>query len=206
MKTLPVHERFFSWQGEGVHMGRRAAFIRLFGCPVHCPWCDSAGTWHPDHIPDKIGRHTPQDLADEAAAHHPSFVVITGGEPAIHDLRALTAALHAHGLPVHVETSGAFALQGAFDWVTVSPKIWRMPVDDVLRQAHEVKIIVDEPGCIDRWWDMLHARLQTDIIWLHPEWSRRTDRAILEAISRAVMRPGSPFRAGWQLHKLYGVE
>src|SRR5690606_10755697 len=50
----PVHEQFHTWQGEGVHMGRSAYFIRTFGCPVKCPWCDSAGTWHPDHIPAKV--------------------------------------------------------------------------------------------------------------------------------------------------------
>jgi asparagine synthase (glutamine-hydrolysing) len=53
---LPIYETFHAWQGEGTHLGRSAFFIRTFGCPVHCPWCDSAGTWHPDYIPDKVDR------------------------------------------------------------------------------------------------------------------------------------------------------
>ena len=50
----PVNETFLSWQGEGVHLGRKAFFIRLQGCPVKCAWCDSASTWHPQHIPKDL--------------------------------------------------------------------------------------------------------------------------------------------------------
>ncbi|NER01051.1 MAG: radical SAM protein, partial [Cyanothece sp. SIO2G6] len=73
-----------------MHLGRSAYFIRLFGCPVHCPWCDSAGTWHPDYVPKDIDRISPKALAEQAAASGAEFVVVTGGEPAIHDLGALT--------------------------------------------------------------------------------------------------------------------
>lgn len=206
MKKLPVYERFHSWQGEGAHAGRSAWFIRLFGCPVHCPWCDSAGTWHPDHIPAKIQRFSPHNLAEEAAAAHPAFVVITGGEPAVHDLCELTRALHRQKLAVHLETSGAFALQGDFDWITISPKQWKPPLEAVLQQADELKIIVDSPDAIDRWWQQLQHTIRTQTVWLHPEWSVRGEPEILSAISQAVMQPNSPFRAGWQLHKLYGVD
>ena len=80
-RALPVYERFHAWQGEGAHMGKSAFFIRLHGCPVHCPWCDSAGTWHPDHVPDSIDRIEPIDLAEEALQSGCEIVVITGGEP-----------------------------------------------------------------------------------------------------------------------------
>ncbi|MGK0176927.1 MAG: 7-carboxy-7-deazaguanine synthase, partial [Lentimonas sp.] len=125
---LPIHERFYSFQGEGVHAGRAAYFIRTFGCPVHCPWCDSAGTWHPDYIPKKIARFEPEELAAEAAKTAAEFTVITGGEPTIHDLTNLTEELHAVGQKVHLETSGAFAIKGTFDWITLSPKRWKLPL------------------------------------------------------------------------------
>jgi 6-pyruvoyltetrahydropterin/6-carboxytetrahydropterin synthase len=83
---LPIHEQFYTFQGEGAHSGRAAYFIRTFGCPVHCPWCDSAGTWHPDYIPKHIARLEPATLAAEVALTQAEFTVITGGEPAIHDL------------------------------------------------------------------------------------------------------------------------
>ena len=66
MTGLPVYERFHSWQGEGAHLGKSAFFIRLHGCPIHCSWCDSAGTWHPDHRPESVDHMDPQELADEA--------------------------------------------------------------------------------------------------------------------------------------------
>lgn len=40
-----VNEIFQSVQGEGLHTGSLATFIRLQGCPVGCKWCDSVRTW-----------------------------------------------------------------------------------------------------------------------------------------------------------------
>ena len=54
----PVNETFLSWQGEGVHLGRKAFFIRLQGCPVKCAWCDSASTWHPQFVPKQVRKET----------------------------------------------------------------------------------------------------------------------------------------------------
>lgn len=206
MGLIPVHERFYSWQGEGVHMGRAAYFIRTFGCPVHCPWCDSAGTWHPDHVPARVPREAPAVLADAAAASGCAFVVITGGEPAIHDLTELTGEIRRRGLPVHLETSGAFPLKGTFDWVTVSPKWGKELLDDVLAAANEIKIIVEEPESIGRWWERIAPHVGPVPVWLHPEWSVKEDSAVLSTISAWIRLHGDPFRAGWQLHKIYGVE
>ena len=114
-RALPVYERFHAWQGEGAHMGKSAFFIRLHGCPVHCPWCDSAGTWHPDHVPDSIDRIEPIDLAEEALQSGCEIVVITGGEPSIHPLYDLVHELRIRSLPVQLETCGAFPVQGELD-------------------------------------------------------------------------------------------
>ena len=206
MKLIPIHECFFTWQGEGVHMGRSAFFIRTFGCPVKCPWCDAAGTWHPSHIPKKIDRQSPEELAEMAASHGPECVVITGGEPAIHDLSELTKALHARDLKAHLETSGGFPLQGDFDWVTVSPKWWKMPLVENLERADEIKIIVEDETSIERWVTEIESLIQTDSVWLHPEWSNREDRMLLRSISEWVKTHGAPYRAGFQLHKLFRVD
>ncbi len=204
---IPVHECFHTWQGEGVHLGRAAYFIRTYGCPIHCPWCDSAGTWHPDYTPDSIVRIPVTKLAEQAAASRPEFVVVTGGEPAVHDLAPLTDALRRSGLRIHLETSGAFAIRGAFDWITVSPKRWKLPLAEALAAADELKIIVDEPGAIAFWHDQLRPYLHPDRpVWLHPEWSRREDPVILHAISDWIKSRRAPYRAGWQLHKVYHVD
>lgn len=206
MKRYPVYETFHSWQGEGVHLGRSAFFIRTFGCPVHCPWCDSAGTWHPDQLPEQVDRRSVDELVVEAEGAKPDFVVITGGEPAIHDLAALTRALHEKGLPVHLETSGAFELKGDFDWVTVSPKRWRMPLPTTLARASELKLILERAGDLDFYWSAVGDRIHCETVWLHPEWSRHADEELLQFITETVKERGSPFRAGWQLHKLYQAD
>lgn len=203
---IPVHETFHAWQGEGTHAGRAAFFIRTYGCPVRCPWCDAAGTWHPDWVPADVERATPDALAERAAAHRCAFVVVTGGEPAIHDLAPLTDALHARGLRVHLETSGAFPLRGSVDWVTLSPKRARPPLDELWARADELKLIVEHPDDLAFWWDAARSRSRADHVWLHPEWSRRGDPAVLGAINTWVKEHGDPFRAGWQLHKLYRVD
>ena len=206
MKPLPVNERFLSWQGEGIHIGKSAYFIRLQGCPVKCPWCDSASTWHPGHTPGHIEKALPSDLAAAALAHQCEIVVITGGEPAIHNLHELTTALAARNLPIHIETSGAFTLQGQFDWVTLSPK-WQMPpLDETLAQANELKIIVETPDSPAQWAEALKGRHNSNHIWLHPEWSKAREPAILDTITNWVKKHGHPYRAGYQLHKLYGAE
>ncbi|MFP4166670.1 MAG: 7-carboxy-7-deazaguanine synthase QueE [Opitutales bacterium] len=208
---LPVHESFYTFQGEGAHAGRAAWFIRTFGCPVHCPWCDSAGTWHPDYTPAQIPRREEVELAAAAARTRAEFIVVTGGEPAIHNLRPLTDALHALDLKVHLETSGAFPIHGDFDWVTLSPKRWRLPLAENIARSDEFKIIVDETNAIEEYRDILSAGgLDTATtqasIWLHPEWSLRDTPAILDGITEWVKKHGAPYRAGWQLHKNFSAD
>jgi organic radical activating enzyme len=208
--TLPVHEQFYTFQGEGAHSGCAAYFIRTFGCPVHCPWCDSAGTWHPDYIPKHIQRLSAESLAAEVAQTKAEFTVITGGEPTIHDLGPLTDALHAVGQRTHLETSGAFPIRGQFDWITLSPKRWKLPLAQNLARANEFKIIVDTPEAIGEYVDALTAgdfRFTPDtIVWLHPEWSHHDTPAVLDAIIEWIKTHGAPYRAGWQLHKNYAAD
>jgi len=202
---LPIHEQFYSFQGEGLHAGKAAYFIRTFGCPVHCPWCDSAGTWHPDYIPEKVNRIAVDQLVAEALKTRAEFAVITGGEPAIHDLAPLVDSLHAAGLEAHLETSGAFPIRGKFDWITLSPKRWKLPILENLKQADEFKIIVDSVGSISEYSKVIMAA-EGHPVWLHPEWSLHNDAAILNAITEWVKRHGAPYRAGWQIHKPYRAD
>ena len=201
---LPIHEQFYTFQGEGMHAGRAAYFIRAFGCPVHCPWCDSAGTWHPDYVPDKVQRIAPEALAKEVTKTSAEFVVVTGGEPAIHNLAPLVDALHAINQEVHLETSGAFEIKGAFDWITLSPKRWKLPLAENLARADEFKIIVDQDGAIEEYAKVIGETSKPT--WLHPEWSKHNDKPTLDAITEWVKANGAPYRAGWQMHKHYAAD
>lgn len=207
MHKYDVFEYFHSFQGEGAHSGRSAFFIRLFGCPIRCPWCDSAGTWGGPDGNAQVKKIAAEELAASAVAANPDFVVITGGEPAIHDLTALCDALHAGNLRVHLETSGAFPVRGNVDWITLSPKVNRLPTPENWMRAAELKLIVTEPKDLDFWAEKIsRERVSSDApIWLHPEWSRHDDPEVLGAISDWICRYGFPFRAGWQLHKLFNV-
>lgn len=208
--TYPVHEMFFTFQGEGVYMGQPAFFVRTYGCPVHCPFCDSAGTWHPSWIPNDVKRLTPEQITQAAMESGAEKVVITGGEPAIFDLRPLTRSLHSSLLTIHLETSGAFEINGELDWVTVSPKRWKPPVVSAVLRADEFKFIIETPADIAFYEKMirdlvLHPRSHAPI-WLHPEWSQRSNSVVLQAISEAVKQGSGTFRAGWQIHKCYQVD
>jgi 7-carboxy-7-deazaguanine synthase len=206
----PVYERFYTWQGEGVHLGRAAYFIRLYGCPQACPWCDSAGTWHPEFRPEGVVLMDAQQLAETVGADSPAgaLVVMTGGEPILFDLAPLTDALHLLGRRVHIETSGIAQLRGNIDWVTLSPKPFgQWPVPEVVARADEVKIIVHDVGDIQAGLETLAGLRDDAVIWLHPEWSRARERdtGVLNAITDAVKRDPR-LRAGYQMHKLYRAD
>ena len=207
MKKLPIHEYFYTWQGEGTHAGKAAFFIRTMGCPVHCPWCDSAGTWHPDHMPKSIDRLTVEELVTAARTTPCEFAVISGGEPTIHDLTELTQSLRQAGIPSHLETCGAFPIQGLFDWITLSPKWAKLPNTENLARANEIKLIIENIESIPKWLETLEGQLKANIpIWLQPEWSMRHNPAVLNTISQHVKQFGAPFRAGIQMHKYYNVD
>ncbi|MFN6340341.1 MAG: 7-carboxy-7-deazaguanine synthase QueE [Cyanobacteriota bacterium] len=142
--TLPVVETFHSLQGEGIHAGRGAFFLRLAGCEVGCPWCDTKHSWseatHPRLTLDELARQ-----ATLARKNGAAFVVVTGGEPLQHNLGPLCAALSASGLPLHLETSGVPPLSGRFDWITLSPKRHRPPDEGPLAACDELKVVVERP-------------------------------------------------------------
>jgi 7-carboxy-7-deazaguanine synthase len=145
--SLPVVETFHSLQGEGVHAGRSAFFIRLAGCQVGCSWCDTKHSW-------PLAAHPRRPLAElvaeaQAAANAgAAFVVITGGEPLHHQLDPLCnalqqlSALGGQPLPLHLETSGVDPLSGQFDWIALSPKRHRPPRPELLASCHELKLVV----------------------------------------------------------------
>ena len=206
MIDLPVYERFHSWQGEGIHMGRSSFFIRLHGCPVHCPWCDSAGTWHPKYKPKSVLRINPEELAEEAFSSGCEIVIITGGEPAIHNLNYLVHELQIRNLPIHIETCGAFPIQGEMDWITLSPKKLAPPLEENLKIADEFKLIVDDQHSIQYWSGLINFRHYGIPTWLHPEWSLSRDSKILSIITNWIKENGTPYRAGFQLHKLFEAD
>lgn len=134
----PIMEHFYTIQGEGAHTGRSAYFIRTAGCDVNCWWCDVKESWEEEGHPTI----TVKELVDSAQKSGAHFAVITGGEPLLHNLLPLTIALKEAGLQTHIETSGSSPISGQLDWVTLSPKRFKKPTEEVFNYVDELKVVV----------------------------------------------------------------
>lgn len=166
--ALPLMEHFYTLQGEGANAGRAAYFLRLGGCDVGCSWCDVKESWDAAAHP----RRSITELVELAVAAGAPNVVVTGGEPAMYDLRPLTAALGAAHLQRWIETSGAYPLTGAWEWVCLSPKKFKPPHPSVYALADELKIIVYNQHDF-RWAEEHAAQVPASCrLFLQPEWSR----------------------------------
>ena len=196
--TLPVMEAFYTLQGEGYHTGRAAYFIRLGGCDVGCVWCDVKDSWDASRHPQK----TVPEIVAEAARFPGRMAVITGGEPLMHNLDALTAALHAEGFTVNIETSGSSPLSGQLDWICVSPKKFKAPLPEVMPHAHELKVVVFNKS--DFAWAEQHAAMVSPAckLYLQPEWEKRNEMTplIVEYIQQHPQ-----WQLSLQTHKYIGV-
>ncbi len=167
--TYPVMEHFYTLQGEGLHTGKAAYFIRLGGCDVGCVWCDVKDSWDASMHPQM----TTDEIVKIASAENGRIAVVTGGEPAMYDLSPLSNALHKAGFKVHIETSGAYPINGDIDWITLSPKKFKGPVDESLEIANELKVVVFNKS--DLKWAEEHAlKVNSNcLLYLQPEWSKR---------------------------------
>jgi organic radical activating enzyme len=162
----PVMEHFYTIQGEGAHTGRASYFIRTAGCDVQCWWCDVKDSWDEEKHP----KMKVEDLVKAAKDSGAPFAVITGGEPLLHDLNALTVALKKAGLKTHIETSGSSPLSGQFDWITLSPKRFKKPLDEVFPYVDELKVVVLTKKDL-KWAEENAAKCpgSTQLL-LQPEW------------------------------------
>ncbi|HHW4400727.1 MULTISPECIES: 7-carboxy-7-deazaguanine synthase QueE [Aeromonas] len=220
----PINEIFQTIQGEGVFTGLPAIFVRLQGCPVGCPWCDTRHTWVVDPARE-VGVQAVLDCSNESdgwskmsteqilasfqqLGYQARHVVITGGEPCLYDLQDLSATLIEAGYQVQIETSGTSEIQTHEQtWVTVSPKInmkGGLPVlVSALERANEIK----HPVATERHVEELDALLATArlrenvVIALQPisQKPRATQLAMATCIARN-------WRLSIQTHKYLDID
>lgn len=165
---LPVMEHFYTIQGEGYHQGRAAYFIRLGGCDVGCVWCDVKESWDAHKHPELSVAF----LLDEVKKTPAKLIVITGGEPLMHNLNNLTKKLQLNGFETNIETSGSSPLSGNWDWICLSPKKFKAPLPGVVSAANELKVVVFNKSDFD--WAEKYALLVSKNckLYLQPEWSK----------------------------------
>ena len=165
-----INEIFHSIQGEATYTGTPSAFIRLQGCDVGCPWCDSKPTWDSSDF-----NHTTESILDEIGTYSCGHVVITGGEPLEQNLSHLLKGLEFYGYSVQIETSGTADLPISLTddvWITLSPK-FNMPnkkevLHEVILRANEVKMPVGKQKDIETLKNMIEKYHLDVPIYLQP--------------------------------------
>lgn len=195
---LPVMESFYTIQGEGFHQGRAAYFIRLGGCDVGCVWCDVKDSWdaskHPlvsiDNLLSAV-KQTPVKL-----------IVITGGEPLMHDLTDLTKTLQQAGYETNIETSGSHPLSGSWDWICLSPKKFKAPLPEVVPFANELKVVIFNKSDFD--WAEKYAALVSPSckLYLQPEWDKA---ATVTPLLIDYIKAHPQWELSLQIHKYINV-
>jgi 7-carboxy-7-deazaguanine synthase len=169
--ALPLMEHFYTLQGEGRFTGHASYFIRLGGCDVGCVWCDVKESWD-------ASKHPLVPIAEIVAAVVASgtkIAVITGGEPMMHNLDALTEMLKAKGIRTHVETSGAHPLSGTWDWICLSPKKFKAPLEELIAAADELKTVIYNKTDF-AWAEQFASKVSKGcLLYLQPEWSKSAE-------------------------------
>ncbi len=139
---LKINDVFWTFQGEGANSGRRALFIRMPFCNLHCSWCDTEFNTYKDWEEiDLI------NIMRESSSTYNKFAVITGGEPTFnkHTPRVIQL-LQKEGFEIAIESNGTFKIPMGVDFVTISPKRDNdFDINkDAYEQASEFKYVVDD--------------------------------------------------------------
>lgn len=191
-------EDFYTIQGEGAYQGNAAYFIRLGGCEVGCVWCDVKDSWD-------VSKHPIVDVKEivsRAKLSKCNMAVVTGGEPAHYDLNELTSQLSDARFRTHIETSGAYEVTGRWDWVCLSPKKFKPPVNSAYPLANELKVIIYNQSDFD--WAEQHAKKVNEAceLFLQPEWSKEKEM-LPEIISYVKSNPR--WKISLQVHKYMNI-
>lgn len=191
----PVMEIFASIQGEGAMIGMPVSFVRLAGCNLRCPWCDTKESWEVDE--SKVRMMTGEEIIKECTQ---LTVVVTGGEPTMYDLTDILYYAHMQDKLVCLETNGTLPTPKDIDWVTCSPK----PPEYMIHAEcffQELKYVVTDDFDVDCIPD--ENKKTCGSVWLQPESSQMKESAA-RAIGMVMQYPY--LRMGIQMHKIWDVK
>ena len=189
---------FYSLQGEGYHQGKAAFFIRLAGCDVGCVWCDVKDSWDASKHPQL----SIDEIVNAALAHPSKIAIFTGGEPLLHELDPLTTALKTAGFQTHIETSGSSPLSGQWDWICLSPKKFKFPLEESVAAASELKVVVFNKSDIE-WAESFEKSVASNCkLYLQPEWDKADT---MTPLSIDYIKAHPQWELSAQLHKYIQV-
>ena len=212
--SYAVKEMFLTLQGEGVHAGRRAVFVRFAGCNLWsglerdrssaiCQFCDTDFVGMDGEGGGRFA--TASDLAAAAAEKWTGdrdrrFVVLTGGEPMLQVDGLLIDALHAQGFFIAIESNGTLAVPRTIDWICISPKAQS---ETVQRSGDELKLVwpqEDSDWQAMEGWNFDNLLLQPKDAIGDPDASQAH---LAEAIGFVQAHP--KWRLSLQNHKILGL-
>ncbi|MDR3349434.1 MAG: 7-carboxy-7-deazaguanine synthase QueE [Acidaminococcales bacterium] len=208
MSTFLINEIFYSLQGEGFNTGRPAVFIRLSGCNLHCVWCDTDFAANDEMDIDAI--------LSIVRAFEVKNVVITGGEPTMHEnLLDLARLLKSHGYWLALETNGVNGLpeeaELLFNYISVSPKSFYASLYEnasAISFADEVRVVVD--GDVFDFCVFIEDRIVAQHYYLSPCCSIDEKFNVLptiQTLGKLNMRKGSKkWGLSFQTHKMADMQ
>lgn len=202
---LKITEIFPSIQGEGLRQGEATLFIRLSGCNLKCPFCDTKYAW--DGGADFTTEQVLEKIKQTKLRFPAEWVCVTGGEPLLQDLGSLVKKLKSENFKIQVETNGTIYQPLPVDWYTLSPK----PAEyffnpEYKKRAKEIKLIVTKDLDFERI-----QRLRTEFpvgtpIILQPQSNRKWSmKAALKFLRQALRAGLVNVKVSVQLHKIYGL-
>lgn len=219
---VEVHSIFYTIQGEGPFCGTPSLFVRLAGCNLQCPFCDT------EYTSSRMVM-TPLEVVEQAQISMPKggLVVITGGEPFRQNLTQLLWALRGAGYYIQIETNGTLppsdfpysqdigARNGAY--IVCSPKTGKVH-PQVWAQACCAKYVMDadEVGVdglpVTALGHTANPQLarppilwERHMIYLQPmdEQDYEENQRNIDAVRESCMEHG--YNLQLQIHKLIGV-
>lgn len=212
MKQYKVKEIFGpTLQGEGSHAGRCVLFLRFSGCnrwsgreedreQSICHFCDTAFLGGTMMTKEQIG-----DKLEALGAGRVWTVVISGGEPLLQLDLELVSHLKRNLFSLHVETNGSieptWPLRSYVDHVTMSPK--QAPSETKLQAANDLKVLWPSigPNITPEAFNEFPCRNR----FVQPVMESEYGENLMSAVQE-VIRLGSTWRLGLQLHKQLGVQ
>lgn len=221
-----VTEIFYSFQGEGHLVGARQIFLRFFGCPLSCSYCDTRPTQY--KVMDSVEVvNMIKELASPNLVHS---VAVTGGEPLyqIDFLEDVAYTLVSEGYSLFLETSGYpylayLRVRDKFQWFSVDIKMpeflkvgWEIVYKNELKVIHDayrerpegliVKTVISPRQSLEEYEEIVLKKIPATRLVIQPVWQENSDFEFgyLWEISELAQSYGFDVRVLPQVHKLFG--